>query len=255
MTEERHQVTSAGAHLALVLHLPEAGGRVPCVIACHGLRGSKDSDKYRRLGVELPAAGLALARFDFRGCGESGGDEEETTIASRIDDVRAVLGYLRHHRRLNGRFGLLGSSLGGFVALHVAAAHPEPLPVVTWNAPSNLEDLMATPEASADGLGIAFFQEMATHRYLQAPAGVPAHLVIQAEADDVVPVEHGATLHARAADPCDLVIVPGADHRFTDPDHCAEAVRCSVQWFRRHLSGPDAQTASGDTAAATPSGQ
>jgi pimeloyl-ACP methyl ester carboxylesterase len=253
--EERHQVATPGGRLALVLHLPEAAGRVPCVVACHGLRGSKDSDKYRRLGVELPAAGLALARFDFRGCGESSGDEEDTTIASRIEDVRAVLAHLRHHRRLSGRFGLLGSSLGGFVALHVAATHPDPLPVVTWNTPSNLEDLMDTPGASADGLGIAFFEEMTTHRYLRTPAGVPAHLVVQAEADDVVPVEHGAALHARAGEPCDLVIVARADHRFSDPAHCAEAVRVSVQWFRQHLGGPGPHTASGETAAATPSGQ
>lgn len=238
MKEESHQVAvPGGGRLALVLHLPEGPGRVPCVVACHGLRGSKDSDKYRLLGAALPEAGLALARFDFRGCGESSGHEEETTIASRIEDVRAVLAYLRHHRRLDGRFGLLGSSLGGFVALHVAATHPEPLPVVTWNAPSNLEDLMDAPGASADGLGIAFFEEMASRRYLVAPAGVQAHLVIQAEADDVVPVEHGATLHAWAGEPCDLVIVAGADHRFSDPAHRAEAVRLSVGWFRRHLRG------------------
>jgi alpha/beta superfamily hydrolase len=250
--EETHQVGLPGGRLALVLHLPETAGRVPCVVACHGLRGSKDSDKYRELGTALTAAGLALARFDFRGCGESTGDEEDTTVASRVEDVRAVLGYLRHHRRLDGRFGLLGSSLGGFVALHVAAAAREALPVVTWNAPSNLEDLMDNPAASAEGLGPAFFQEMATHRYLRAPGGVAAHLVVQAEADDVVPVEHGAALHARAAEPCDLIIVAGADHRFSDPTRRAEAVRVSVEWFRRHLGRAAGQTAPGEIAA-TPS--
>ena len=67
----------------------------PCVVACHGLSASKDSDKYLLLGDELPAAGLALARFDFRGCGESSGVEEETTIATRIEDVETVLAFLR----------------------------------------------------------------------------------------------------------------------------------------------------------------
>src|SRR5262249_61573603 len=97
---------------------------------------SKDSDKYLLLGAELPAAGLALARFDFRGCGKSTGDEEETTIATRVEDLEAVLKFLAFHRRLDGRFGLLGSSLGGYVALQVAAGPGGGLPVVTWDAPS-----------------------------------------------------------------------------------------------------------------------
>ena len=131
--EDKHTVTLPGARLALVLHVPEGRRRVPCVVACHGLGASKDSDKYLLLGAELPAAGLALARFDFRGCGESSGDEEDTTIATRVEDLEAVMKFLAFHRRLDGRFGLLGSSLGGYVALHVAAARGDGLPVVTWN--------------------------------------------------------------------------------------------------------------------------
>ena len=66
---ERHAVPLPDAKLALVLHLPDAPTPGPCVVACHGLSASKDSDKYLLLGAEVPRAGLALARFDFRGCG------------------------------------------------------------------------------------------------------------------------------------------------------------------------------------------
>ena len=127
MNVERHAVAPPAAKLALVLHLPSASGRVPCVVACHGLHASKDSDKYLLLGAALPQAGLALARFDFRGCGESSGREDETTIATRIEDVEAVLTFLEAHPRLDGRFGLLGSSLGGFVA-GPCFRRPSPLP-------------------------------------------------------------------------------------------------------------------------------
>ena len=94
---------------------------------------------------------------------------------------------------------------------------------------------MDTPSADAKGFGIAFYEELATHRYDNAPTGVGSHLVIQAEADDVVPVEHGATLHARAKDPCDLVIIPGADHRLSDSGHRRAAVAASLEWFGRFL--------------------
>jgi pimeloyl-ACP methyl ester carboxylesterase len=239
MRLERHAVDVSGGRLCLVLHLPPNAAPAPCVVACHGLSASKDSDKYVLLGDALPAAGLALARFDFRGCGESSGREEDTTIATRIEDVEAVLKHLGRHPRLSGEIGLLGSSLGGFVALHVAAARAEGGrdgdAVVTWNAPSDLFDLANDERHDGRGIGVAFFDELASHRYESTPAGVPRHLVVQGDADDVVSVEHGVTLHARAAEPCDLVLVPGGDHRLTDPGHRRQAVDASVAWFRRFL--------------------
>lgn len=238
LAEERYTVPVIGGRLALVVHFPEGRGRVPCVVACHGLQASKDSDKYLLLGKEVPPEGLALARFDFRGCGESTGKEEDTTIASRVEDLRAVLKYLALNRRLDGRFGLMGSSLGGYVALHLIAAGRDALPIVTWNAPSNLDDLMETIEGDAPGLGGAFFDELAKRTYAEAPPGVTRHLVVQAEADAVVPVEHGAGLLARAAEPCDLVIIQGADHGLTDPAHRREALARSLEWFKRFLMAP-----------------
>jgi pimeloyl-ACP methyl ester carboxylesterase len=233
--EDQRAVPVAGGTLAMVLHLPAAPA-APCVIACHGLGASKDSDKYLLLGAELPPAGFALARFDFRGCGESSGREEDTTIATRIEDVEAVLKLLGRHPRLSGELGLLGSSLGGFVALHVAGARGDGVPVITWNAPSNLFDLANDERHDGQGIGMPFFMELASHRYESTPVGILRHLVIQGEADDVVPVEHGVVLHSRAAEPCDLIVIPGADHRLTDPGHRRQAVDASLAWFRRFLA-------------------
>ncbi len=234
VSTERHLVALPAAKLALVLHLPDRAGRVPCVVACHGLHASKDSDKYLLLGEALPAAGLALARFDFRGCGESSGREDETTIASRIEDVEAVLALLEGHPRHDGRIGLLGSSLGGFVALFVASRRPG-TPVVTWNAPASLTELANDDLEESKNLGIPFALEFMTGRYAQAPSGVARHLCVHADADDVVGLEHGAQLHEQAAQPCDLLVIAGGDHRLTDPAHRAQAVEASLEWFRRFL--------------------
>jgi alpha-beta hydrolase superfamily lysophospholipase len=231
---ERHTIALPAAKLALVLHLPDGADRVPCVVACHGLHASKDSDKYLLLGDALPAAGLALARFDFRGCGESSGCEEETTIASRLEDVDAVLRLLERHPRLDGRFGLLGSSLGGFVALFVASRRPG-TPVVTWNAPASLTELANDDREDSRRLGIPFALEYMKGDYALAPAGVGRHLCVHADADEVVDLAHGAQLHDQAADPCDLLVIEGGDHRLTDPAHRARAVAASRDWFRRFL--------------------
>ncbi len=212
-----------------------AGGVVPfpCVVACHGLSASKDSDKYLLLADALPAAGFALARFDFRGCGESSGVETDTTIATRIEDVRAVLACLGQHPRLRSRVGLLGSSLGGFVATHVAAARSDIPALVTWNAPADFLDLR--PPDGPSGLGAAFYAEVGTGRYASTPAGIRGHLVVQAELDDVVPPVHAARLRARAAEPAALVTIAGADHRLTDPEHRRRALAASVDWFCEQL--------------------
>jgi fermentation-respiration switch protein FrsA (DUF1100 family) len=153
---------------------------------------------------------------------------------------------LAGHSRLSGRFGLVGSSLGGFVALHAAARRQDDTPVVSWNAPAHLLDL--ADRVDTEGVGVPFLLELATHRYDAAP-GVARHLVIQGDADDVVPLEHGVILHSRAQPPCDLVVVPGGDHRLTDPAHRQTAVAHSIEWLSRFLSpaGHSARvTSSGD---------
>lgn len=234
MTAERHTIVLPSAKLALVLHLPDGHARVPCVVACHGLHASKDSDKYLLLGDALPAAGLALARFDFRGCGESSGREDETTIATRIEDVEAVLALLEGQPRLDGRFGLLGSSLGGFVALFVASRRPG-TPVVTWNAPASLTELANDDLEEGRNLGIPFALEFMKGDYALAPSGISRHLCVHADADDVVDLSHGAQLHDQASNPCDFLVIAGGDHRLTDPAHRARAVEASRDWFRSFL--------------------
>jgi alpha-beta hydrolase superfamily lysophospholipase len=231
---EKFRVAVADGELAVVLHAPDPSPPVPYVVACHGLSATKDSDKYLRLADALPAAGLALVRFDFRGCGESSGVEEDTTIASRIEDVEAVLGALGDHPRLAPRLGLLGSSLGGFVALHVAARRPG-LPVVTWNAPASLTELANDDLEEGRALGLPFALEYATGRYALAPGGIARHLIVHGDADDVVSLDHAAALHEAAAEPCELIVVTGGDHRLTDPEHRAQAIAASRAWFLRWL--------------------
>jgi uncharacterized protein len=236
---ERHRVLLRVGAVSLVLHLPAGSDRVACVVACHGLRASKDSDKYLLLGDEFARAGVALARFDFRGSGESEGlVEAETTVASRVDDALAVVAFLSEHPRLDRRVGLLGSSMGGFVALHARDALGDAIPVVTWNAPASLAKLAASVAFEDTGLGTPFLVEFASGRYAEAPDGIDRHLVIQSAADETVSVDHGLALHARGREPRDLVIIPGADHRITDPDHRRQAVGLSLAWFKKYvLSG------------------
>lgn len=234
MKVERFSLTVDGAVVVGALHLPSSRPSA-CVVACHGMGASKDSDKYLLLGREFPAAGLALARFDFRGSGESGGLYRNATVASRVADLEAVLDHLKAHQALDGRFGLLGSSLGGFVALWVASRRGPSLPVVTWNAPASLAELAVSKCDEVTAPGAALVAEVRAGQRVEAPGGASHVLVVQGESDDVVPPAHGRLLFDRAAEPRELCLLPGADHRLSDPLHRLEAVKRSRDWLTRHL--------------------
>jgi alpha-beta hydrolase superfamily lysophospholipase len=233
--EENHWASVEGEKISLALHLPE---KTPasCVVACHGLGASKASDKYLLLGREFPRRGFALCRFDFRGCGESDGSYADSTVAGRIRDLQAVLELLAGHPSLDGRFGLLGSSMGGFVALFVARAVRAPIPVVTWNCPATLRGLEERREGDVAGLGSAFFAELRARQYADAASGIPWTLTIQGDRDEVVPPAHGNLLYGQAASPRRLVILEGADHRLTTMAHRMRAVEESLRWFERYVS-------------------
>lgn len=231
---ERFSIAVEGSQVVGVLHLPSSTPAA-CVVACHGMGACKDSDKYLLLGRDFPEAGLALARFDFRGSGESGGLYRDATVASRMADLEAVLDHLQGHECLNGRFGLIGSSLGGFIALWVAAGRGASMPVVTWNAPASLAELASSRSDDVTSPGAALVAEVCAGRRVETPGGASHLLVVQGEGDLVVPPEHGRILFERAAEPREICLLPGADHRLSDPLHRLEAVKRSRDWLIRHL--------------------
>jgi alpha-beta hydrolase superfamily lysophospholipase len=233
VSARRFTVTVGSHEVVGVLHLP-AMIPSPCVVACHGMGASKDSDKYLLLGRELPAHGLALARFDFRGSGESGGLSRDATVTTRLADTEAVLDFLARQPELDGRLALLGSSLGGFVALWAAAGRPG-VPLVTWNAPAVLTELAAGDPSDAAAPGTALVGEIHEGRYAYAPVGVPRALIVQGDRDEVVPPAHASSLFARCAEPKELCMIGGADHRLSDPVHRFEALERSRRWFLQHL--------------------
>jgi pimeloyl-ACP methyl ester carboxylesterase len=78
-------------------------------------------------------------RFDYTGHGESGGTFEELTFTNWVDDALLVL-----DTATEGRQVLVGSSMGGWVALRLAVLRPGRLHSIVGvaAAPDFTEDLM-----------------------------------------------------------------------------------------------------------------
>ncbi len=225
----RHRLTG-------VLHLPH---KSPCamVVCSHGLLSSKDSDKYILLAQMLNEAEIGLLRFDFRGCGESSGTMKETTIGGRVEDLAAAVKAVKEYPAFNGKIGLLGSSMGGYVSLFYAPQDPEVLATVCWATPSNMKDMLPkkTRLKLLYGLGEPFFKELKAGTYMEAPREVAKVLIIHGDKDEVVPPVEAQDLYQRAAEPKILHYLAGSDHRISDHAHRQEAAQKSRDWFLRFL--------------------
>src|SRR5690242_8973169 len=64
--------------------------------------------------------GLAMLRLDYSGTGSSGGKFEDGTLALWLEEALAAL-----DRLTRGPLIVVGSSMGGWIALHLALLRPE----------------------------------------------------------------------------------------------------------------------------------
>jgi dipeptidyl aminopeptidase/acylaminoacyl peptidase len=236
MKMERVTFLSEGKIISGILHLPDRECP-PCVIASHGLLSSKDSEKYVALGHRMSEEGMAMLRFDFRGIGESQGNEEEdNTISNKLIDLQSAIDFIRSYPGLGQRTGLLGSSLGGFLSLIQASKDPVIKAVVTWATPFHLDDLETKEQKEDYPLPPrAFFEDLPKHRLLPLLPKVSTCLVIHGEKDELVPVEQAMEIFYPISLPKEIHIIGGADHRLTDPEHRQRAIDLTVDWFKKYL--------------------
>jgi uncharacterized protein len=235
MQVEAFSIQSHQSEIKGILYLPEhlpAG----CVICSHGLFSSKDSPKFIGLAEQLSNAGLAAICYDHRGCGESQGRIEDTTVTGRLKDLTSILDFARKHPGVNGKIGLMGSSMGGYISLLTAARHKTLKPIVVWATPFQLQGKSGQADREAFApLGDSFFEDLPRYRLEEILATVSHCLVVHGENDELVPVWHARRIYDGLAEPKSLQIFAGADHRFSDPQHRESAIHLSVEFFKRYL--------------------
>ena len=105
-----------GVELAWVL----TEGRGPTVVFLPGFRSDMGGEKATDLAAFCAARGQAMLRLYYSGHGQSGGVFEDGTIGRWRDDALAVIDAVSA-----GKVILVGSSMGGWIALLTALARPE----------------------------------------------------------------------------------------------------------------------------------
>ncbi len=120
-------------------------GRGPTIVWLGGFKSDMKGTKAQMLSDFAAATGRAFLRFDYSGHGESEGDFEDGTISRWAEEAAAMVA-LAGERPL-----LVGSSMGGWIALLVARrmAVPPAGMVLIAPAPDFTEALMwpAFPDA------------------------------------------------------------------------------------------------------------
>lgn len=105
-------------------------GAAPAVVFLPGYASEMSGTKALALEDWAKEQGRAFLRFDYRGCGESPGAFEDFTLADWYDDVLAMLDTIPRPAVL------VGSSMGGWLALRVARDHPERVAGLVGVAPA-----------------------------------------------------------------------------------------------------------------------
>jgi len=133
MVEPAWIEVAGGVKLAARLWIPEGGGaeRFPVVFEYIPYR---THDGYRflddRWGQQLASQGIAFARVDIRGSGNSEGVLQDEYLAIEQEDGVAIIAWLARQSWCNGAVGMRGLSWGGFSTLQVAALAPPALKAI-----------------------------------------------------------------------------------------------------------------------------
>jgi pimeloyl-ACP methyl ester carboxylesterase len=190
-----------------------------------GYASDMEGTKALALDAWASQRGLGMLRLDYSGTGSSGGAFEDGTLEQWLDEALACL-----DRLTEGPVIIVGSSMGGWIALHLALRRPERVAAVVGIAAApDFTDWGFRDGAEAEQRGIApgFWQSGQELRLLGAPIAIDCPVrMLHGECDEEVPVEVALRLmgRLRSAD-VQLNILKGAGHRLSEPREIDAIVR------------------------------
>ena len=207
-------------------------GALPTLVFLPGYASDMEGAKALALDAFAGTQGLAMLRLDYSGTGSSGGNFEDGTLAAWLEDALAAI-----DRLTEGPLILIGSSMGGWIALHLALLRPERLhslvgiaaaPDFTdWGFPEHLKDRLAAGETlrrespyGGEQVTTASFWSSGQELLLLAneiAIDCPVRLV-HGEADPDVPLAIAfRTMGALRSADIQLLVLKGGGHRLSEP--------------------------------------
>lgn len=250
-SEELVWVPSAGLNLAGVLHLPASVPRPRPVLLLHGFTGSKieAGRLFVDMARELCRAGYAVLRFDFRCHGDSPLPFEEFSVWKAVEDAESAIEYLKTLDKVDAaRLAIVGFSMGGGVAVKVAAGRDDVAALVLLSAGLDWLELWPlrgyVSRITLEGgyvyegwyrLKLESLRESLRFSVMDAADQVRAPtLMIHAVDDALVPIDHARRFFEKLRAEKKFVEVKGG-HVFMDYWLRRQLEGEVVSWVRAHL--------------------
>lgn len=216
-------------------------GSGPTAVWLCGFRSDMGGTKAAALHAHADGAGRAFLRFDYSGCGSSGGAFDEGTIGRWLGDTLAVI-----DGASDGPLVLVGSSVGGWVALLAALARPARVKALCLIAPApDFTERLMWPELDEaarraimdDGvwqrpsayeptptpITRALIEDGRSHLLLGAPIAFDGPVrILHGQADPDVPWGLSLELAERlTSEDVQITFVKSGDHRLSTPENIA----------------------------------
>ena len=207
------------------------------IVFLGGYASDMTGTKAAFLAAHCAEAGISYLRFDYRGHGQSSGAFRDGTIGGWFEDAREAFDHLTEGPQI-----LIGSSMGGWLALMLARERPERAKALIGiaAAPDFTEDMMwlsLTPDQRAEleskgeildptsppsaqvPLTLRLIEEARKHLLLRALIKIdcPVHL-LQGLHDEEVPWQHVLRIVENVAhDNVRATLIKDGDHRLSRP--------------------------------------
>lgn len=200
-------------------------GAPPTLVFFPGYASDMEGAKALALDVFAGRRGVAMLRFDYSGTGSSGGTFEDGTLALWLEESLAVIDQLAQ-----GPLILVGSSMGGWLALHVALLRPERVRALVGiaAAPDFTEWGFPNGQAAEQaGICRGFWDSGQRLCLLDSEIAVDCSVrLLHGELDRDVPLEVAfRTLRQLRSADVQLTVIKGGGHRLSEPREIETVLR------------------------------
>jgi len=202
-------------------------GASPALVFFPGYASDMEGAKALALDAFAAERRLGMLRLDYSGTGSSRGRFEDGTLALWLEEALAALDQLT-----SGPLILVGSSMGGWIALHLALLRRERVQALVGiaAAPDFTQwGFKDGDEAASRGIARGFWESGQRLLLLSQEIGIDCAVrLVHGEVDPDVPLEMAfRLLRALRSSDVQLLVLKGGGHRLSEP-HEIDAILRTV---------------------------